>query len=166
MGRVRQRDTAAEVRIRKALHRRGLRYRVDYAPLGGRNRADTVFTRSRIAVFIHGCFWHRCTEHGTLPKANADWWQAKLEANQSRDLRTVQMLESNGWLCLTFWEHDEPEAVADSIERTLADASPTKCRAGEPGVRNKTLADGPEDIVYLPNGRLGQAREVSSHRRA
>jgi DNA mismatch endonuclease (patch repair protein) len=73
MGRVRRRDTAAEVRIRKALHRRGLRYRVDYAPLGGRNRADIVFTCSRIAVFIHGCFWHRCTEHGTLPKANADW---------------------------------------------------------------------------------------------
>lgn len=113
---VRQRDTAAEMRVRAALRRRGLGYRVDFSPLGGRRRADIVFLRARVAVYLHGCYWHLCPEHQTLPKSNSAWWLAKLTANQERDRLARADLEANGWMCLTFWEHEDPESVADAIE--------------------------------------------------
>jgi DNA mismatch endonuclease (patch repair protein) len=116
---VRQRDTAAELRVRAALHRRGMRFRVDTPPIGGRRRADIVFTRARVAVYIHGCYWHLCPQHATFPKANSDWWRQKLEANRERDRRTNAELAEQGWVCLTFWEHEEPERVADVIERAV-----------------------------------------------
>ena len=78
----RRRDTGPELALRRELHRRGLRYRVDHAPIAGlRCRADIVFTRARVAVFVDGCFWHACPEHGNIPTANREWWQAKLELN-------------------------------------------------------------------------------------
>jgi DNA mismatch endonuclease (patch repair protein) len=113
---VRRRDTGAEMQVRTALHRRGLRYRVDFPPLGGRRRADIAFPRAKIAVYIHGCYWHLCPEHRSLPKSNSAWWLAKLTANQERDRLTRQELEANGWACLTFWEHEDPEIVAETIE--------------------------------------------------
>ena len=116
----RRRDTLPELRVRKLLHTRGLRYRVDFAPTGGRNRADIVFTRQRIAVFIDGCFWHRCELHGTFPKANAGYWLPKLERNVERDLRVSEALSSSGWLVLRFWEHEDPAEVADLIEKAWA----------------------------------------------
>lgn len=123
MRRVHQRDTAAELKVRKTLHRRGMRFRVDTAPIGGRRRADIVFSRARVAVYIHGCYWHLCPEHATLPKANADWWRRKLEANRERDQRTNADLTQSGWLCLTFWEHEEPERVADIIQKAVRERS-------------------------------------------
>jgi DNA mismatch endonuclease (patch repair protein) len=89
---------------------------VDFPPLGGRRRADIVFPRAKIAVYIHGCYWHLCPEHRSLPKSNSAWWLAKLTANQERDRLTRQELEANGWACLTFWEHEDPEIVAETIE--------------------------------------------------
>lgn len=116
MSAARRRDTAAEMRVRREAHRRGLRYRVD-APLPGmpRRRADLLFSRARVAVFVDGCFWHACPEHRTSPKANGSWWAGKLAKNVERDRDTDRHLENIGWTVLRFWEHEEPEPVVDRI---------------------------------------------------
>ncbi|MGY1805028.1 very short patch repair endonuclease [Blastococcus sp. SYSU D00922] len=120
MSRARRRDTAPEVAVRREAHRRGLRYRVD-APLPGmpRRRADMLFSRRRVAVFIDGCFWHSCPVHASVPAANNAWWVAKLARNTARDRDTDQHLEALGWRVLRFWEHEKPVMVVDVIERTL-----------------------------------------------
>ena len=116
----RTRDTELEMRVRRILHRRGLRYRVDTRPeIDLRTKADLVFRSSRVAVFIHGCFWHRCPEHYSAPKNNASWWDAKTTANRERDVRTVTVLESRSWTVLVFWEHEEPAAIARKIDVTV-----------------------------------------------
>ena len=98
MQRVRRRDTAAEVAVRSALHRRGLRYRVDVRPIASlRRRADIVFRREKVAVFVDGCFWHGCAEHRGPPKTNTAWWQAKIERNRARDRNTDAQLFAEGW---------------------------------------------------------------------
>jgi len=112
----RRRDTAPELALRRELWRRGLRYRVDHKVKGTRRRVDVVFTRARVAVFVDGCFWHRCPLHSTLPKANADWWLAKLEANVERDRRTDVDLLVDGWNVVRIWEHEDPVDAADLIE--------------------------------------------------
>jgi DNA mismatch endonuclease (patch repair protein) len=111
----RGRDTAPEIRVRRLLHAAGLRYRIDFSPLGERRRADIVFTRRRIAVFIDGCYWHGCPEHATLPRRNADYWLPKLARNTERDRETNEVLTAAGWLVLRYWEHEDPAAVANAI---------------------------------------------------
>lgn len=115
-----RRDTSTELKIRRNVHARGLRYRVDFAPVPGlRRRADIVFTRARIAVFIDGCFWHGCPIHGTSPKRNADYWVPKLAANVARDRDTDDRLVAAGWQVLRIWEHEVPEAAASRIESAV-----------------------------------------------
>jgi len=112
----RRRDTTPELAVRRALHAAGLRYRVDY-PLAfdRRRRADVVFTRQKVAVFIDGCFWHGCPDHSTTPKQNTDYWGPKLARNAARDLDTTQRLSDDGWTVLRFWEHEDPSAVVARI---------------------------------------------------
>jgi DNA mismatch endonuclease (patch repair protein) len=74
-----------------------------------------VFSRSRVAVFIDGCYWHGCPIHGTSPSTNAAYWRAKLDANVARDRRNDSELAALGWTVLRFWEHEDPESVADQI---------------------------------------------------
>ena len=122
MRRTAQRDTAAEVAIRRELHRRGHRYRVDLRPSSQlRTRADVVFTRWRVAVFVDGCFWHGCPDHWTAPKANAAWWREKIEANVARDRRADVGLAAEGWLVVRIWEHEDVSIGVDRIERALDD---------------------------------------------
>jgi DNA mismatch endonuclease (patch repair protein) len=111
----RQRDTAAEKALRSLLHRRGLRFRVHYRLPGLRRQADIAFPRARIAVFVDGCFWHGCPDHGTWPKENAVWWREKIEANQRRDADTDARLMEKGWSVIRVWEHERPDAVAPVI---------------------------------------------------
>ena len=115
----RTRDTAPELMLRRALWRRGLRYRIDSRPLPGRIRPDIVFPGARVAVFVDGCFWHSCPDHGTMPRANRDWWGAKLTANRERDERGVAALEAAGWLALRVWEHEDMECVAQRIAEVV-----------------------------------------------
>jgi DNA mismatch endonuclease (patch repair protein) len=131
MSRQARRDTAPEVALRRELHRRGLRFRVDW-PLPGmpRRRADIAFTRSRVAVFVDGCFWHSCPEHRTAPAANRAWWAAKLDANESRDRNTNEHLAALGWTVLRFWEHEDPLVAADAIEAVARPSPPTGHHSG------------------------------------
>jgi DNA mismatch endonuclease (patch repair protein) len=84
-----------------------------------RRRADVVFRRARVAVFVDGCFWHGCPEHGTVPKANRIWWQAKIAANKERDRDTDRALQQARWQSVRVWEHEQPTRAADRIERIL-----------------------------------------------
>lgn len=113
----RGRDTSLELRVRRELHRRGHRYRVDFAPLPGlRSRADIVFTRTRLAVYLDGCFWHGCPEHGVSPAANPDYWIPKLARNKERDAHATAALQDAGWIALRFWEHESTTLVVDRID--------------------------------------------------
>jgi DNA mismatch endonuclease (patch repair protein) len=116
----RARDTKPELAVRRLLHARGLRYRVDFRPSPqSRGRADIVFTRRKIAVFIDGCFWHGCPLHATHPKTNVDYWAPKLARNIERDVESTVRLRELGWTVLRFWEHEPPAAVAAAIEATV-----------------------------------------------
>ena len=118
MRRQRRTDTKPEMLLRRELHSRGLRYRVDYAPLDTmrRRRSDIVFTRRKVAVFVDGCFWHSCPEHRSLPRSNRDWWRQKLERNVERDRDTDAALDRAGWSVVRVWEHEAPIAAADRVE--------------------------------------------------
>lgn len=98
MSTARRRDTAPELAVRRVLFAAGLRYRVAFPVPGQRRRTiDVAFTRQKLAVFVDGCFWHGCAEHGTQPSANSAWWRAKIEANRARDRDTDQVLSTHGW---------------------------------------------------------------------
>jgi DNA mismatch endonuclease (patch repair protein) len=116
---VKRRDTKPELVLRSELHRRGLRFFVDRAPLPGiRRRADLVFPRKRVAVYVDGCFWHGCPIHGTWPKNNAAWWREKIETNQARDRDTDRRLEEAGWIVVRVWEH-EAATAADTVVQVV-----------------------------------------------
>ena len=115
-----QRDTPAELRIRKLLHAMGLRYSVDAKPLeDSPRRADVVFRRARVAVFVDGCFWHGCPEHGTWPRANEAFWRTKILTNKERDADTNDRLRDRGWIVIRVWEHEEPSTAAKRIVRQV-----------------------------------------------
>jgi len=121
------RDTQPELALRRQLHGAGLRYRVDRAPLPGlRRRADVVFGPARVAVYLDGCFWHSCPDHGTRPRSNAKWWADKLQRNRERDAETDAALAAAGWLTLRFWEHDDVAAAARLVMAAVADRHPTR----------------------------------------
>jgi DNA mismatch endonuclease (patch repair protein) len=117
-----QRDTPCEIALRSAVHRLGLRYRVDWPLPGTRRRADLVFPRLKIAVMVDGCFWHGCPVHGTWPKANAAWWRAKILRNVARDRDTDAKLKATGWKVLRFWEHEDPASAARRVASLRAKA--------------------------------------------
>lgn len=84
-----------------------------------RRRADLLFPRRRTAVYVDGCFWHSCPVHATRPKNNAEWWAAKLAGNVARDRDTDARLAEAGWVVVRVWEHEEPAAAADRVDRAL-----------------------------------------------
>jgi DNA mismatch endonuclease, patch repair protein len=123
-----RRDTKPELALRRELHRRGLRYRVDFAPVSGiRRRADIVFLRAKIAVFVDGCFWHGCPTHLVWPKANPEWWRAKITRTVARDRDTDGCLVQHGWHVVRVWEHVDPHIaaalVADAVGARQTSAS-------------------------------------------
>lgn len=110
---VGQKDTSAEMTVRRGLHSLGYRYRLHPATLPG--RPDLAFPSRRKAVFVHGCFWHGhdCVK-GRLPKSRPEYWGPKIEANKARDARVLGELESSGWGSLVVWqcEGDAVEKIA------------------------------------------------------
>jgi DNA mismatch endonuclease, patch repair protein len=118
-------DTRPERQVRSLLHRRGYRFRKDYLirAAGVRVRPDVVFTRQRVAVFIDGCYWHRCPQHGTSPRVNSHYWGPKLDRNVARDQRVDEALTAAGWVVVRLWEHDAPEGAVARIAAALTGRS-------------------------------------------
>jgi DNA mismatch endonuclease (patch repair protein) len=121
MAAIRRRDTKPERAIRSLLHAAGKRYRVDLRLdlEGAKPRPDIVFTRARVAVFVDGCFWHCCPEHGRRPSVNGGYWGPKLERNIARDRTADDALAAAGWTVLRFWEHEAPEQATERIISVL-----------------------------------------------
>ncbi|MDP9412311.1 MAG: very short patch repair endonuclease [Actinomycetota bacterium] len=116
-----RRDTKPELALRSELHRRGLRFRVDF-PIearGRRVRADVAFPRQRVAVFVDGCFWHRCPEHGRKPEVNLDYWQPKFRRNVERDRAVDAALRAAGWDVVRLWEHETVIQGANVVQRAV-----------------------------------------------
>jgi DNA mismatch endonuclease (patch repair protein) len=123
MSSAKRRDTTAETALRRELHAAGLRYRVAYPVPGQRRRTiDVAFTRARVAVFVDGCFWHGCPQHGTSPRANGEWWRTKLQANRARDDDTNRLLGELGWTVVRVWEHESPADAASRVRAAVSDA--------------------------------------------
>ncbi len=119
--------TQPEIRLRSALHRKGLRFRKDFVieADGLRVRPDVTFPRRRVAVFLDGCFWHSCPAHGSVPGSNAGYWTPKLRRNVERDTRVDAALMSAGWNVIRIWEHElrgNPDAVACEVVLAVSDA--------------------------------------------
>lgn len=119
-----RKGTGPELALRRILHARGYRYRIDFPIPNSRRRADIVFTRQKLMVFVDGCFWHSCPVHGSIPKQNREWWVAKLLANVARDHDTDARLRAAGWRVLRFWEHEEPVHAANRIGALLRPGAP------------------------------------------
>ncbi len=120
LARQRRRDTGIELAVRRGLWSTGYRYRVDQRPIQVlRTRADIVFRSEQVAIYIDGCFWHGCEDHIVWPKHNGDWWKKKLETNRWRDRVVVETLNSHGWTCLRFWEHEEVGEIINKISERL-----------------------------------------------
>jgi DNA mismatch endonuclease (patch repair protein) len=117
--------------LRSELHRLGLRFRVHRRPVPEfRATADIVFGPARVAVFVDGCFWHRCPLHAIPPKANSAWWAEKLQANVQRDRNTDTKLKEEGWLVVRVWEHESPEVAAAAILRVVSKRRSTATMEG------------------------------------
>jgi len=119
MGAIRRRDTTPERKIRSLLHAQGLRFRVDH-PIRVADarpiRPDIVFTRQRIAIFIDGCYWHGCPQHGRrVSGKNTAYWGPKIARNQERDQEHNALLGSAGWIVLRVWEHEDPAMVSATV---------------------------------------------------
>lgn len=128
MRQVGQKDTAAEMRLRRGLWRAGLRYRLGMRVAGA--RPDLVFPRRKLSIFVDGCFWHGCPRHYVAPERNSSFWQGKLECNRTRDVRDKQRLEDAGWDVLRIWECE----VDRELDRVVQEVSAA--------VRNSTAYTG------------------------
>jgi DNA mismatch endonuclease, patch repair protein len=113
-------DTRPEVALRSALHRLGLRFFKNRRPVMSiRHRADVVFPTRQVAVFVDGCFWHCCPEHGNTPRTNSEYWRAELDRNRERDERVDVLLAAAGWRVIRIWEHEHPESAAERVRAAV-----------------------------------------------
>ncbi|WP_374577211.1 very short patch repair endonuclease [Phenylobacterium sp.] len=132
MRRVKGRDTSPELKVRKALTALGARYRLNRKDLPG--TPDIVMAGRRLAIFVHGCFWHGhdCARGSRVPKANREYWTAKVARNAARDARTAAELTAAGWRVETIWECDLKDAAALTarLEGMLAQHPVTPAKAG------------------------------------
>lgn len=118
----RGRDTSPEVFLRRLLRGAGFPgYRLHWGKVPG--RPDIAFPGRRVAIFVNGCYWHRCPNcHPSLPKSNTAFWERKFELNQERDRRKTRELEALGWSVVTVWECElkrAPDIVVQRLTRTL-----------------------------------------------
>lgn len=123
MAAIRRADTQPERRLRSAIHARGLRFRKDYLiRAGGRLiRPDIAFTKRKVAVFVDGCFWHGCPDHGRPPKSNVGYWTAKLSSNVARDALQTSILQEHGWSVTRIWSHTDVSEAVEIVRKALAE---------------------------------------------
>lgn len=116
MSRIRSRNTGPEIKLRKYLYNKGLRYRIHYVLRG---KPDIVFPKQKIAIFVNGCFWHyHGCKNSTVPKSNTVFWKNKLTQNKERDRKNLQILKFEGWQTLTVWECEIEENMS-KVETTI-----------------------------------------------
>lgn len=123
MRRIRSKNTKPEQQLRAALSEAGIRgYRLHYREAPG--RPDIAFVGKKVAVFVHGCFWHSCPHcQPPRPKAHADFWNRKLNRNVQRDRRKERELRKAGWRVVTAWEcrlNQDPAPIVRRVQRALA----------------------------------------------
>lgn len=123
MGRIRLRDTAPEIALRRALWAAGLRYRLK-TKIHLLGQPDIVFPGAKVAVFVDGCFWHGCPVHGHLPKSREEYWKPKIARNQRRDAEVNAKLLAMGWRVVRFWEHQVRDGVLECVSEVLAVVKP------------------------------------------
>ena len=119
---IRRVDTKPELALRSALHRAGYRFRKDYRldlDAGARVRPDIAFTARRVAVFVDGCVWHACPEHGRNPAVNEWYWAPKLRRNMERDRAADAALAAAGWQVVRVWEHEPLDAAIAAVVAAL-----------------------------------------------
>lgn len=114
MSSIHGRNTSPEITLRKKMFERGFRYRIDYKMPHSR-RIDIALVSRKLAVFVDGCFWHRCPTCFKKPKSNTSYWKPKITSNVRRDADTNKILESLGWKIIRFWEHE----IKDDLEKCI-----------------------------------------------
>jgi DNA mismatch endonuclease, patch repair protein len=159
----RRSDTKPELALRRALHKRGYRYRKDYRLdlTGARVRPDIAFTARRIAVFVDGCFWHCCPQHGTQPANNTWYWEPKLARNVARDRAADAALGAAGWSVVRIWEHESLDAAIAVVVAALegvASASPGRATddRAEPAASGPAVQLGADGADEVPRLALGE----------
>ena len=119
---IRRTDTKPELALRQALHRMGYRFRKDHRldlDGGRRVRPDIAFTARKVAVFVDGCFWHACPDHGSRPSVNQGYWNPKLARNVERDRMADSALQLAGWRVVRLWEHVPLEDAIAAVSTAL-----------------------------------------------
>jgi DNA mismatch endonuclease, patch repair protein len=160
---IRRTDTKPEVALRQALHRQGYRFRKDYRldlADGKRVRPDIAFTARRVAVFVDGCFWHACPEHGGKPAKNTWYWEPKLQRNVERDRVADAALSAAGWDVVRVWEHESLDAAVTAVLAALARSGLT--RSGPERAAPATHDDPPSPGAGETAGAAGQLAEEHS----
>ena len=109
---IKGRNTRPELLLRKELWRCGYRYRLKNKLPG---RPDIVFPGMKVAIFVDGCFWHKCPEHFKAPQNNAEFWKIKIESNYERDQKVVSQIKELGWNVIRIWEHE----IKKDLQSTL-----------------------------------------------
>jgi DNA mismatch endonuclease (patch repair protein) len=113
-------NQATELRLISIFRNRGIRgWRRNYSLFG---RPDFVFSGARVALFVDGCFWHRCPLHGSTPATNMEFWSKKLQRNVRRDRKVRKVLQNKGWRVVRIWQHElrQPEKVTRKVIRSLS----------------------------------------------
>lgn len=117
---VRREGTACENKLSRELTRLHIAFETNARALtNSKTRPDFLFPKSKIAIFIDGCFWHGCPEHGSVPRANRLWWQKKIAENRQRDDRSLRLLRANGWAARRFWSHEGTDVILSTVLRLL-----------------------------------------------
>lgn len=143
MSGIRSKDTQPEILVRKYLHSQGFRFRLHTRKLPG--TPDLVLPKYKVAIFVHGCFWHRhegC-RYATTPASNAERWKLKFDANIERDARKSSMLRAAGWRVIVVWECELRRAAAERLERLVDE------------IREVSHAGTAPDIDLAPGARSG-----------
>jgi len=148
MRRVKSRDTAPELAVRRILRQAGIGYRLGGCGLAG--RPDVVMKGRSIALFVHGCFWHGhdCARGARQPKSNADYWIAKIARNRTRDARNLDTLTAEGWTPVTVWECEmkSPEFAGELVAR-VRDQAATVSAVSSAAAPDRTALSAPSKVA-------------------
>jgi DNA mismatch endonuclease (patch repair protein) len=116
MSRIRSKWTTQEKRIHNYLKSRRIKHKMHPKISGS---PDIIIPDKKIAIFLHGCFWHRCPKHYREPKSNREYWIPKIDKNAERDKKNIRLLKKSGWKVVRIWEHDTVKNLEECVEEIL-----------------------------------------------